>query len=122
MEDFIEYDYFYNEKRAEQMALNFEKGITENLCILATFLSPHQPDLGILITAEEYFLNPSQLSIKIHLIVRSNSEWHIQKELETLVFSNYSSAKKFVNDLPEMSALDLLLILNGGQKNEIFFQ
>ncbi|GKW45868.1 hypothetical protein [Planococcus sp. NCCP-2050] len=104
------------------MIFNFKEEIFENINILATLQSPSDPYLGILITGEEYFLDSKQPIIKVYLINKSNSEWRIQKELETFVFSSYASAKKFVMDLPEMSALDLLLVMNGWQANELFIQ
>lgn len=104
------------------MEINIGKDIIKNIHLLATLLSPSQSSLGILIAGEEYFQESIQPIIRIYLIEESELEWHIQKELETFVFSSYASAKKFVNDLPEMSALDLLLVMNGWQGSELFIQ
>ncbi|CEG21503.1 hypothetical protein BN1080_00414 [Planococcus massiliensis] len=104
------------------MSINFKGRFHENIKIIDTLLSPSHPNFGILIAGEDYFHSSKQPIIRVYLIYENNSEWHIQKELEAFSFSNYSMAKQFISDLPKMSALDLLLLMNGWQKNNPFLQ
>lgn len=104
------------------MELNLAKEIVESTHVLATLLSPSQPGLGVLIAGEEYYKGSKYPIIYVYLIHESESEWQIQKELESFKFSSYNSATQFVKDLPQMSALDLLLLMNGWQKKNFFLQ
>lgn len=98
--------------------MNLNKEIVENHNVLVTLLSPYHSNLAILITGEDYFQKSTKTIIRVYLITEIRDEWSIQTELESFAFSNYNSANKFINDLPGMSAIDLLILMNGEYKKK----
>lgn len=87
----------------------------EELKLLGTLLSPTAADTGIIIMGEDYEKDSTEPTIWLYLVRLVGEEWHIQDELEAFTFTNYESAERFVADLPGMSAIDLLLLMNGHQ-------
>lgn len=97
----------------------------EDLEVLATLYSPEKPNIGVLVTGEDYYEKSTQPVIRVYLIGVNEEQWFIQEELEAFSFWSFKSAKKFVDDLPSMSAIDLLLLMNGhstGNQNGSFIQ
>lgn len=89
----------------------------EDLDVLATLFSPAQKHIGILITGEDYLKEAINPIIRVYLMGLELEEWYIQDELQAFAFYGFKSAKNFVDDLPNMSALDLLLLMNGHAGN-----
>lgn len=87
----------------------------EELELLGTLLSPVADNTGVIIMGEDYEDAAAEPTVWLYLIGLIEEKWHIQDELESFTFSNYESAKRFVDDLPSMSAIDLLLLMNGHQ-------
>jgi hypothetical protein len=51
--------------------------------------------------------------VRIYLTQKnSENQFHITAELEAFQFSSYQTAKAFVNKLPEVTALEMLLLIN----------
>lgn len=97
----------------------------EGMEILATLLSPDKPEIGVLVLGEDYQEKSNQPVIRVYLINMYEEEWVIQDELQAFAFWSFESAKRFVDDLPSMSAIDLMLLMNGHSKdmlNEKFLQ
>lgn len=95
------------------MRLNVRNELRNNMTLLSTLISPGRSDLGILIAGENYFKTSTQPCIHIYLIIESKSEWRIQKKIGNYKFTNFNSASQFAIDLPELSALDLLILTDG---------
>ena len=51
--------------------------------------------------------------IRIYLLHKVEDEYAIQSELEAFQFPDYAMAKSFNDWLPNMTALEILLIMNG---------
>lgn len=93
--------------------------------ILATLFSRGQSHIGILIAGEENCRETNQPVIRVYLIGLEGEAWILQDELQAFAFGTYQSAKKFAENLAEMSAIDLLLLMNGHNtenKNNNFIQ
>lgn len=106
----------------EGMELLVPDDFEEEMTVLATLKSPAQAFIGILIAGEDYQEKAKEPVIRIYLLALEDQEWHIADELHAFAFSDYASAQRFVDDLPDMSAIDLLLLINGYQSNQQHLQ
>lgn len=87
----------------------------EGMELLQTLISPAKSDIGIIILGENYSDGVERPTVRIYLISIEENEWDLEGELQAFTFLNFGSAKRFVEDLPIMSAIDLLLLMNGRQ-------
>ncbi|WP_298830116.1 hypothetical protein [uncultured Planococcus sp.] len=87
----------------------------EGMELLQTLLSPAKSDRGIMILGKNYSDGVERPTVRIYLISIEENEWDLEEELQAFTFLNFGSAKRFVEGLPSMSAIDLLLLLNGHQ-------
>lgn len=87
--------------------------------VLATLFSPAEPNIGILVTGENYEEKTTQPLVCVYLIAFNEGKWFIQEELQAFSFWSFKSAKRFVDDLPNMSAIDLMLLMNGLSTNTL---
>lgn len=85
----------------------------EGMELLETLISPAKSDMGIMILGENYSEGAERPTVRIYLISIEEDEWDFEGELQAFEFLNFESAKRFVEELPSMSAIDLLLLLNG---------
>ncbi|WP_033543914.1 hypothetical protein [Planococcus sp. CAU13] len=85
----------------------------EGMELLQTLISPVKPDMAIMVFGENYSNRTEQPTVRIYLISIEEDKWDFEGELQAFVFLNFESAQRFVDDLPDMSAIDLLLLLNG---------
>ena len=95
------------------------KGFTEEMQFLSSVFSSIQKDSGILIMGENLELGEKVPIIRLYLLKRFDLYWHVQDELEAFAFADSASAYNFLRDLPEMSALDLLIKLNTASENSV---
>ena len=85
----------------------------EGMELLQTLISPANSDMGIMILGENYAEGAEWPTVRIYLISIGKDEWDLEGELQAFTFPSFGSAKRFVEDLPSMSAIDLLLLMNG---------
>jgi len=86
-----------------------------NMIILSTVVSPTKQGIGILIMGEN--MEPKQHSsglpvIRLYLLNKRNFKYHIEMELEAFAFHDLKSGYEFLDNLPNMSALELILMMN----------
>lgn len=55
--------------------------------------------------------------MRVYLITSEGEGWMIETELQAFAFSDIEGAKKFVYDLPDLSAIDILIRMRGHQSN-----
>lgn len=87
----------------------------EEMEIQATVVSPDKPDLGILILSKGLNQFSREIVIRIYRLKKdkTNEEcYSIYFELQAFMFTTYKQAKEFLDKLPNMSALEMLLMLN----------
>ena len=89
----------------------------DGMVLIETLISPMQPNTGVIIAGENYEETSIQPIVRIYLITMEEEEWVIETELQAFAFSNIASANKFVSDLPNLSAIDILIRMNGYQSN-----
>ena len=91
----------------------------EGMELLQTLISPAKSDVGIMVLGENYLAGTARPTVRIYLISIQEDEWDFERELQAITFPNFGSAKRFVEELPSMSAIDMLLLLNGHQATYI---
>lgn len=84
-------------------------GFTTEMVYLTTFFSGMQQDTGILIMGENLGAVEKASTLRLYLLKRFDLFWHVQEELQAFAFVDEKSAYSFLEDLPSMSALDLLI-------------
>lgn len=89
----------------------------DGMVLLETLISPMQPNTGVIIAGEHYEETSIQPIVRIYLITLAEEDWLIETELQAFAFSDMDSANKFVSDLPNLSAIDILIRMNGHQSN-----
>lgn len=91
----------------------------DGMVLIETLISPMQPNTGVIIAGENYKETSSQPIVRVYLITWEDEGWVIETELQAFTFSDLESAKKFVSDLPDLSAIDILIRMSGHQSNSL---
>lgn len=94
---------------------NVEIVIPENLNdlkVLQTVISPVYEHMGILILGEDMHRGSTSPIIRIYLLEKVDNKYLIQHEIRAFNFLNYATANSFQQELPKMSALELLIAMN----------
>lgn len=101
----------------ENVKLLIPEGFEDNLEIITTIFSSTN-EVGFAIVGED--MNPASLRpvLRIYLLENVDSGWMLQEELQAFAFWNYDKAQSFLRDLPTMSALELLIIMNTHEEKE----
>lgn len=89
----------------------------DGMVLIETLISAMQPSTGVIIVGENYEETASQPIVRVYLITMEDEGWVIETELQAFAFSDLESAKKFVSDLPDLSAIDILIRMSGHQSN-----
>lgn len=89
----------------------------DGMVLLETLISPMQPNTGVIIAGENYEETSTWPIVRIYLITMEEEDWVMEAELQAFAFSDINSANKFVSDLPNLSAIDILIRMNGHQSN-----
>lgn len=88
----------------------------DGMVLIETLISPMQPNTGVIIVGDNYGETSIQPIVRIYLITWEDDDWVIEKELQAFAFSDMDSAKRFVSDLPNLSAIDILILMQGSQR------
>lgn len=79
-----------------------------------TISTPGLNDFEILIMGQDLEPLGGQLpTIRLYLIKKHDSEYHFEDEIEAFSFLDTATAMNFAINLPQMTALELLLMMNG---------
>ncbi|SEM35807.1 hypothetical protein SAMN05192533_102309 [Mesobacillus persicus] len=100
-------------KKNTNINVNIPNEILHDMEIHATVVSPVDKKTGILILTSGMKHFTKEIVIRIYLLHREDTKNHfdIQHELQAFSFTSYLQAKKFLNHLPNMSALEMLVLL-----------
>lgn len=89
--------------------------LLENMQIFSSVISPKIENRGILILTEN--IDPANTHdkaklaiVKFYLLKKSGTEYFVENELMTFKFERLESAVTFLERLPTMSALEMLLL------------
>ena len=89
--------------------------LLENMQIYTSVIDPRNVDIAILILTGN--MEPVSIRdvdepaiVKFYLLKKWGAEFHVDSEIDTFKFDNLEPASQFLENLPTMSALDLLLL------------
>ncbi|WP_223701694.1 hypothetical protein [Sutcliffiella deserti] len=87
--------------------------------IHGTMVSPNKPDVGVLILTKGFNRFSREIVIRVYRLQRDKltNKYTIYLELQAFAFSNYMQAKEFLANLPNMTALEMLMMLYSGPQN-----
>ncbi|MED1201777.1 hypothetical protein [Heyndrickxia acidicola] len=96
--------------------LNFsiDNNILKHSKVLTSITTPFNPNIAFLVMGEEVKPQSKANIVRIYHTRRNakNNKFQITAELEAFQFSSYQSAKAFVKKLPEMTGLEMLMLMN----------
>ena len=101
----------------EQIQVNLPQCFELNeLYPLDTIMHPNSNKVGFLIAGEHFHKNAiSNPIVRVYLMNLQENGYEVTTELESFKFSTIHEAQSFVAQLPTLSALDLILMLNKKQ-------
>ena len=88
----------------------------ESMELIQLIESPVVENLGILIMGENINGIPN---IRFYELENIEDVFEVKKELQSFNFHSWADAMIFVDHLPEMSALELLLMMSAGNEEKI---
>lgn len=96
--------------------LNVEipKGMLDGMKVEATAVSPSHPDVGVLILSKGFNQFSTEIVFRLYRIQKDPTTdcYYISLELEAFMFKRFKEAKDFLEKLPNMTGLEMLLLLN----------
>ena len=91
--------------------------LLENMQIYTSVIDPRNGDIGLLILTGN--MEPVSIRdadepaiVKFYSIKKLGAEFRVDSEIDTFKFDNLGPASQFLETLPKMSALELLLLKN----------
>ena len=99
---------------SKQIQINVpEWFVLDELHILATIISPNSENIGILIAGENFDSSKSCCpTVRLYLIRLIDDQYELIKELDAFQFNTSEEAKYFSSKLPDLNAIDLVMMLN----------
>ena len=87
--------------------------VRDELHILKTIISPISKNIGILIAGENFDSTKSCYpTVRLYLMRLIEEKYELTKELEAYSFRSLDEAQRFSTKLPELNAIDLVMMLN----------
>ncbi len=85
----------------------------DGLRTLQVVISPKTKDVGILLAGENLDLTKICCpTVRLYLVNLINGKYELTKELDAFTFETKEEAIEFSKSLPELTAMDLVLMLN----------
>jgi hypothetical protein len=95
----------------EDVNILIPEGFEDDMEIITTIFNLTK-EMGLVIAGEDMYPTSKHPILRIYLLENIDVGWAIQKELHAFAFLNYETARLFLENLPNMSALELLIMLN----------
>ena len=87
--------------------------VRDELHTLKTIISPNSENIGILIAGENFDSTKSCCpTVRLYLMRLIEGKYEVTKELEAFSFRTLDEAQRFSAKLPELNAIDLVMMLN----------
>lgn len=85
----------------------------DGLIAVSTIISPSSEDTGILVASENFDnCKVCDPTVRLYLLAQVDGIFEVTKELDAFTFSTIEEAQQFSQELPDMTALDLILYIN----------
>ncbi|WP_243300439.1 hypothetical protein [Bacillus litorisediminis] len=90
------------------------KEFLDEMEVYSTIISPIHQEMGILIMSQNLNRMSNDIVIRLYRLQKEKNKksYEIIYELQAFSFSLYNQAKSFLDYLPNMSAIEMLLMLN----------
>ncbi|MBM7580814.1 hypothetical protein [Jeotgalibacillus terrae] len=100
--------------RSNNVKVTIPDEMREEMEIQSTIVNPVNPDVAILVMSKGLNHFSNEIVIRLYLLQKNHTDhtFDIQYELEAFMFLNYKQARNFIKRLPNMSGLEMLLLLN----------
>lgn len=95
----------------EDVKILIPEDFEDNMKIITTIFSSTK-EVGLVIAGEDMYPTSEHPILRIYLLEHIDLGWAIQEELHAFAFLNYDTAKLFLEKLPNMSALELLIMMS----------
>jgi len=94
--------------------INLPNELLKEMAIHATIISPSKPDVGVLVLKKGFHQFSKEIVVRIYRLQKEVTceSYYINNELEAFMFTSYKAAKEFLDNLPNMTGLEMLLLLN----------
>lgn len=88
--------------------------LTKEMTIHTTFISPTKPEVGVLVLTKGLHQLSKEIVVRLYRLQKKSLDesYYIINELEALMFTSFKAARAFLNNLPNMTGLEMLLLLN----------
>lgn len=87
--------------------------VQDELHIIAQVISPNADNVGILLAGENFDLSKQcSPTVRMYLLHLIDEQYEFIKELDAFQFNSSQEAEYFTSKLPEMNAIDLVMMLN----------
>lgn len=96
----------------EAVNIFMPKNFEDEMEVISTIFNPTN-DIGLAIAGENLHPTSERPIIRIFMLEIVDQGWAFKEELQAFTFLNYEDAHAFLENLPQMSALEMLIILNG---------
>jgi hypothetical protein len=95
-----------------EMKLIFDNEVLEGMIMEVMTVSPSDPTKGILVMSQglKNIFDPVVFRIYLLEWLQESDGFNVEKELAAFEFDTSKKAYEFLSHLPEMSAIDLLLL------------
>jgi len=100
----------------EDVNILIPEGFADDMEIITTIFSSTK-DVGLVIAGEDMYPTSQHPVLRIYLLEQINVGWTIQEELHAFAFLNYDAARLFLEQLPNMSALEMLIMMNAREES-----
>ncbi|PUB08348.1 hypothetical protein [Paenisporosarcina sp. OV554] len=95
----------------EDVKILIPEDFEDNMKIITTIFSSTK-EVGLVIAGEDMYPTSEHPILRIYLLEHIDLGWAIQEELHAFAFLNYDAARLFLEKLPNMSALELLIMMS----------
>lgn len=88
------------------------KDFEDEMEVITTIFTPTN-DIGLAIAGENMYPTSTCPILRIFMLETVDHGWAFKEELQAFTFLNFDDAQTFLENLPQMSALEMLILLNG---------
>ncbi|MCM3620523.1 hypothetical protein M3936_23495 [Sutcliffiella horikoshii] len=99
---------------SNNLKVEVPKEMLKGMQIEGTTVSPSHPEVGVLILSKGFNQFSTEIVFRLYRIQKdpTTDSYYIVLELEAFMFKRFKEAKDFLEKLPNMTGLEMLLLLN----------
>lgn len=87
--------------------------VLDELHIIETIVSKNSANIGIVVAGENFDMSKHCCpTVRLYMIRLIDNQYELMKELDAFQFESVEEAKAFSGKLPELNAIDLIMMMN----------